>query len=238
MGYRYLASFDRDRNCQACSNRGWQFFTESEHELIAKLDSCHQEVFGSPYFDTLNTVHWGEVPSTRYCPKCTGLEGCAEEKSRFAQWRLHLRALETLVSRVRQGESFDPRAAGYYPTGGKGPVKLAKSPPPGQTHARKKRSPIILSDELTQLASLRKSGALTEEEFKLAKQKLLGSTSPNGRKRQNTKPDIYEEPPNLPEENDPIFSIGDRVSHPNFGTGRVISISGSGCKTEIEINFH
>lgn len=245
---------DRDRNCRACDGWGWQNFTDSEHDLIAQLDSCHQEVFSRPYFED-RAIESGK-PERRFCPKCCGRERRAEDKSRFAQWRLDLRALETLVSRVRQGESFSPiepngggslndslgqkfaAESGRTYTYNSVYMNLAKSPHPGRTHALKKRSPLSLSDELTQLASLRKSGALTEDEFKLAKQKLLGSTSPKRRMRQTTKPEINEEPPDLPEENDWRFSIGDRVSHPDFGTGRVISISGSGRKEEIEINFH
>lgn len=92
--------------------------------------------------------------------------------------------------------------------------------------------------ELAALAKLHDEGVLTDEEFKLAKQKLLGSTSPKGRRDHTTKPKVNEEPLELPEEIDRKFSIGDRVSHPSFGTGRVTSISGSGRKAEIEINFH
>lgn len=245
---------DRDRNCRACGGWGWQNFTDSEHDLIAQLDSCHQEVFSRPYFED-QAIGTGK-PELRFCPKCCGRERRATDKSKFEQWRLDLRALEMLVSRVRQGESFSPiepdgggslndslgqmfaAESGRTYTYNSVYMNLAKSPRPGRTHARKKRSPLSLSDELTQLASLRKSGALTEDEFKLAKQKLLGSSSPKRRKRQTTKPEINEEPPDLPEENDWRFSIGDRVSHPDFGTGRVILISGSGRKAEIEVNFH
>ncbi len=92
--------------------------------------------------------------------------------------------------------------------------------------------------ELAALAKLHDEGVLTDEEFKLAKQKLLGSTSPKGRRRRTTKPEVNEGSPDLSEENEPTFGIGDRVSHPSFGTGQVISISGSGRGAEIEIHFH
>lgn len=243
---------DRDRNCRACAGWGWQNFTDNEHDLIAQLDSCHQEVFRSPYFDVrgLGAV----IPGRRFCPKCCGRERRAEDKSHFAQWRLDLRALETLVSRVRQGESIGmiehaetdflhalerlvATDRGEIYTCDSVYMKLAKSQRPEETRARKKRNVPSLSNELTELASLRKSGVLTEKEFKLAKQKLLGSAHPKTRKRQTTKPK-NEGPPDLPEENDPKFTIGERVSHPNFGTGRVASISGTGREAEIEINFH
>lgn len=108
-------------------------------------------------------------------------------------------------------------------------------PPPKTRASRAKTS---LSMELAALAKLRDEGVLTDEEFKLAKQKLLGSTSPKRRRNHTTKPKVDEEPPELPEETDRKLSIGDRVSHPSFGTGWVTSISGSGRKAETEINFH
>lgn len=103
---------------------------------------------------------------------------------------------------------------------------------------RASRARTSLSVELAALAKLHDEGVLTDEEFKLAKHQLLGTTSPKGRRRRTTKPEASEGSPDLSEENEPTFSIGDRVSHPSFGTGRVTSISGSGRKAEIEINFH
>jgi len=108
--------------------------------------------------------------------------------------------------------------------------------PSSKTRARRVKT--SLSEELAALSKLHDEGVLTDEEFELAKQKLLGSTSPKRRRGHSTKPKVNEEPPELPGETDRKFSIGDRVSHPIFGTGRVTSISGSGRKAEIEVNFH
>ena len=96
-----------------------------------------------------------------------------------------------------------------------------------------------LADQIAALAELHEVGVLTDEEFKLAKQKVLGSTSPAKRKlRAPRQEDEDMGPPDLPEDNDLKFSVGDRVSHPLFGTGRVRAITGSGRKAEIVINFH
>lgn len=263
MGTKGEESFppkNRDKNCRSCAGYGRLDFTTREHNLIEELDSCHQEVFGSPYFEVHNTAHWGQLPSQRFCPKCCGLERRARDNSQFAQWRLDLRALKTLVSRVQQGEKFGDIEAAYSHQSnsdfneridrilniknGKTStyesvyMKLAKKTLAKQNRTVRTRNRPNLSDELTRLAHLKESGDLAEEEFKLAKQKLLGSPNPNGRKRQPRKQEIDDRPPSLLEANQFKFDVGDRVSHPQFGRGRVISISGSGSKTEIEIKFH
>ena len=243
MGTKSEESFppeNRDKNCRGCAGYGWLDFTTREHNLIEELNSCHQEVFGSPYFEVNNTAHWGQLPSQRFCPKCCGLERRTRDNSQFAQWRLDLRALKALVSRVHQGEKFGDIEAAYSDQSnsdfnerigrmlniksGRAStyesvyMKLAKSTRPKQNRVGSKRNSPSLSDELVQLASLKESGDLTEEEFKLAKQKLLGS-------------------PDATDKNHLTFSVGDRVSHHQLGRGRVTSISGSGRTTEIEINF-
>ena len=116
-------------------------------------------------------------------------------------------------------------------------MRIAKKKRLKQSRAGSTQNRPSLSDELTQLAHLKESGDLTEEEFKLAKQKLLGAHNPKGRKRQPRKQEIDVRPPGLLEANQFKFDVGDHVSHPQFGRGRVISISGSGSKTEIEIQF-
>jgi hypothetical protein len=243
MGTKGEMSFppsDRDMDCRACSGHGWKDFTAREHDLIANLDSFHQEIFGSPYFEVHNTAHWGQLPSKRFCQKCCGQERRASDNSQFAQWRLDLRALKTLLSRVHRGERFGDIETAHQAYPGRGLAEgiremmiiesggtytyesvymfLAKNTRPKQTRTGKTRNRQSLSDELVQLASLKKSGDLTEVEFKLAKQKLLGS-------------------PGVTEKNHLTFSVDDRVSHPQLGRGRVTSISGSGSTTEIEINF-
>lgn len=245
MGTKGEESFppeNRDKNCRGCAGYGWLDFTTREHNLIEELNSCHQEVFGSPYFEVHNTVHWGQLPSQRFCPKCCGLERRARDNSQFAQWRLDLRALKSLVSRVQRGERFGDIetahqnyatsenslsdemqarkiiASGRTYTYESVYMRMAEKTRPKQSRGGNTRNRPSLSDELTQLAHLKKSGDLTEEEFKFAKQKLLGS-------------------PDVSEKNHHTFSVGDRVSHPQHGRGRVASISGSGRTTEIEINF-
>jgi hypothetical protein len=245
MGTKGEMSFppsDRDMDCRACSGHGWKDFTVREHDLIAKLDSFHQEVFGSPYFEVHNTAHWGQLPSERFCQKCCGQERRASDNSQFAQWRLDLRALKTLVSRVQRGERFGDIetahknyatsenslsegiqarmiiASGRTYTSESVYMRIAKKTRPRQNRTGSARNRPSLSDELVQLANLKESGDLTEEEFKLAKQKLLGSSG-------------------VTNKNHLTFSVGDRVSHHQLGSGRVTSISGSGPTTEIEINF-
>lgn len=200
MGTKGEMSFppsDRDMHCRACSGHGWKDFTAREHELIANLDSFHQEIFGSPYFEVHNTAHWGQLPRERFCQKCCGQERRALDNSQFAQWRLDLRALKTLVSRVQQGERFGDieTARQTYSAPGFAEAKrgdmiiarggtytyesvymfLAKNTRPKKSRTGRTRNRPSLSDELVQLASLKESGDLTEEEFRLAKQKLLGS---------------------------------------------------------------
>ena len=264
MGTKGEESFppeNRDKNCRGCAGYGWLDFTTREHNLIEELNSCHQEVFGSPYFEVHNTVHWGQLPSQRFCPKCCGLERRARDNSQFAQWRLDLRALKSLVSRVQRGEKFGDIETAHqnYPTSKNSwseeiqaemivssgrtytyeslYMRIAKKKRLKQSRAGSTRIRPSLSDELTQLAHLKESGDLTEEEFRLAKQKLLGAHNPKGRKRQPRKQEIDVRPPGLLEANQFKFDVGDHVSHPQFGRGRVISISGSGSKTEIEIQF-
>jgi hypothetical protein len=97
---------------------------------------------------------------------------------------------------------------------------LANSPRVVQSSASRKKSRpnTSLVEELTQLASLRSSGALTKEEFKRAKQKLLGSISPAKRKLQALRQEDEDMgPPDLPEDNESKFSVGDRVSHSGLG---------------------
>ncbi len=179
-------------SCGACGGYGWVGFTLSEQRLVEQLESAHQEVFGSPYFD-LNYIG-AQFPAGRFCLKCCGPERRTRDDRQIAQWRRDLRALKKLVSRVREGESF------------KGDVwmnfeQLAKSPRPKKEKKRKrqKRSKPSLSEELAELARLRETGALNELEFKVAKHKLLDAPNPKKLKRQAARKENDEGPPDLPE---------------------------------------
>ena len=228
---------DRDMNCRQCSGYGWVAFTIREQDLVEQLDSCHQEVFGRPYFEV--DYIGGEVPRQSFCPKCCGQERLARTETQFAQWRLDLRALRTLVIRVRRGETFSysqldteewtvkamtheltDLAWKRHSTWESRLMYLANSPRVAKSSASRKKSrpnPSLV-EELTQLASLRSSGALTKEEFKRAKQKLLGSISPAKRKLQALRQEDEDMgPPDLPEDNESKISVGDRVSHSGLG---------------------
>ena len=179
---------NRDRSCGACGGYGWVGFTLSEQRLAEQLESAHQEVFGSPYFD-LNYLG-AEFPSKRFCLKCCGLERRTSDDENFAQWRRDLRALKKLVSRVRKGETFELKGGREWWFAATTEFEhLANSPRPKKEKQRKKqsRSKPSLREELAELARLRETGALTELEFKVAKHKLLDAPGPTKRKRQATR---------------------------------------------------
>lgn len=188
-------------SCGACGGYGWVGFTLSEQRLVAQLESAHQVVFGSPYF---NLDYLGaEFPSKRFCLKCCGQERLSDDEFQIARWRRDLRALKILVSRVRKGETFELKGGTEWTSFSivTEIEHLANSPRPKKEKQLKKqsRSKPSLSEELAELARLRETGALTELEFKMAKHKLIDAPGPKKRKRQVTRKKDDEGPPDVPE---------------------------------------
>jgi len=155
-----------------------------------------------------------EFPTKRFCRRCCGEDRFRADEDKFAQWRRELRALKTLVSRVRKGETFVLTGAARWQYTVEDPSThtyetefehLAKSPRPKKEKQSKKqskkqsRSKPSLSEELAELARLRETGALTQLEFILAKHKLLDAPSPKKRKRRTTRKKNDEGPPDVPE---------------------------------------
>lgn len=213
-GSQHFPPKDRNPNCRRCSGYGWVPLSPTEQLLVDEVESDHRTVFGTSYFGD----HFGGgVPSQKFCPGCCGSERRSRDRRDFTQLRLNRRALRTLVNRVRRGEKFsEPHddgvetmvqqlkdlADGTHSTVDSPLMKLARSPRPKQTRKPKKQhsTKVGLSGELAQLASLRRSGDLTDDEFIRAKQKLLGQSSSKLKKKRPARGQDDEGPPDLPEE--------------------------------------
>jgi hypothetical protein len=111
------------------------------------------------------------------CPKCQLRDSPFGLFSRYHSSKL--KALRVLAKRTEQGETFDPEYRTYPESLVKNltaEIKRARKP---KSAGRKTRvSKQSLSEQLAQLAELKDAGALTAEEFKLAKQHLLKSPKP------------------------------------------------------------
>jgi hypothetical protein len=85
--------------------------------------------------------------------------------------REELTALRILAKRTERGEKFSREDLDFG-----SPASLLRDRPlPKKKVAKSKKSSQSLSEQLTQLAALKESGALTAREFKIAKERLLGT---------------------------------------------------------------
>ena len=127
-------------------------------------------------------------PGHKMCPEC--YEYYAKDDSfRRGDMRTELKALRILAKRTERGEKFTRKNLG----GNRPSDLLRDSPLPKPKIVKPKTSKVSLSEQLTQLAALRESGALTAQEFKLAKERLLGTSKTTAKgKRKKKKGGGYE----------------------------------------------
>jgi hypothetical protein len=140
----------------------------------------------------------------------------------IAKLRLTRRTLKALVNRVRRGENISAIARHFRDLetdedvedqmvlslrdfarrGRLNEQAMGRRPKQARTPKKQRPSRDGLSGELAQLARLRRSADLTEDEFIRAKQKLLGQSSSKRKKKRAARRQDDEGPPDLPEESE------------------------------------
>ena len=154
---------------------------DEEFEMLMNL------VFGREKLSEGFSHYSPPPPKHKRCPRCH--EDKAEIDLNVIEWRRkELKALRILAERTERGEKFsherpnDDRPSTVLrnrPLPKKKALKSKKSNQsqvPKKTVTKSEKSNQSLSEQLSQLAALRESGALTAREFKLAKGRLLGTS--------------------------------------------------------------
>ena len=111
-------------------------------------------------------------PKCKWCPECKESDAWWYSSKR-EDFRKELMALRILAKRTERGEKFSGDRTNHWRWK---PSEYLNSPLPKPKIVKPKTSKVSLSEQLTQLAALRESGALTAQEFKLAKERLLGTS--------------------------------------------------------------
>ena len=157
-------------NCRLC--RGYKFVRKTSRELkedeeFARLNEL---VFGPEEWG-LGSRGETPPPKCKWCPEC--YESHAKDDFfRRRKMRTDLKALRKTAERIERGEKVSREKLGEN----RPSDLLRDSPLPKPKIVKPKTSKVSLSEQLTQLAALRESGALTAQEFKLAKERLLGTS--------------------------------------------------------------
>ena len=167
-------TFPNPSNCRLC--RGDRYVRKTSRELKEDVEFARlmdlvfepePEVFGLG-----GPRRKVAPPGQKICPECYMFY--AEDDSIFwrGDMREELKALRILAKRTERGEKFTRKNLGMN----RPSDLLRDSPLPKPKIVKPKTSKVSLSEQLTQLAALRESEALTAQEFKLAKERLLGSS--------------------------------------------------------------
>lgn len=148
--------------------------TSREIRTKEEIEALTDFVFGAEVpREGFGSRGWHSPPegNFKYCPECQIAD--IGNPSPSAQ----LRALRVLARRTENGETFHS----YFRSD---PVGLLRENPTSKASKAGRKKSVgrksgasrqSLVGQLAQLAELRKAGALTAEEFKLAKQRLLNS---------------------------------------------------------------
>lgn len=147
--------------------------TSREKRTKEEIEALTDFVFGAEApREGFGSRGWHSPPegNFKYCPECQRADIGIPSPS------AQLRALRVLARRTENGESFHS----YFRSDPVG--VLRENPTSKATKVGRKKSVAhksgasrqSLVGQLAQLAELREAGALTAEEFKLAKQRLLG----------------------------------------------------------------
>lgn len=161
-----------DQNCQRCKGRGYVPLTSREIRTREEIEALTDFVFGAEE-EGFGMSMRPRPPEDnfKYCPECQLSYGTPNYSS------ARLRALRVLARRRENGETFKSHFRSD-------PVGVLRENPTSKANrvGRKKSvgrksgaSRQSLVGQLAQLAELREAGALTAEEFKMAKQRLLNS---------------------------------------------------------------
>lgn len=159
-------------NCRLCHGDGWVPKTSRERNEDEKFEMLMElvygpaeivEGFGGPGRETAPPKH-------KMCPECHE-DDAVWEAIRRGSMREELKALRILAKRTERGEKFSREDLDF----GSPALLLRDRPLPKKKVAKSKKSSQSLSEQLTQLAALKESGALTAREFKIAKERLLGT---------------------------------------------------------------
>ena len=162
-------------NCRLCHGDGWVRKTLRERNVDEEFEMLMNLVFGTEDiedgFPHYGRPLFGAPPKHKRCPRCH--EDEAESDLREIEFRRkELKALRILAERTERGEKFsrDQLLLDEGPS-----TVLRNRPLPKKKALKSKKSSQSLSGQLTQLAALKESGALTAREFKTAKERLLGT---------------------------------------------------------------
>ena len=169
-------TFPNPSNCRLC--RGDRYVRKTSRELKVDVEFARlmdlvfepePEVFGLG-----GPRRKVAPPGQKICPECYMFEWGYDSDSIFwlGDMREELKALRILAKRTERGEKFTRKNLGMN----RPSDLLRDSPLPKPKIVKPKTSKVSLSEQLTQLAALRESGALTAQEFKLAKERLLGTS--------------------------------------------------------------
>ena len=98
-----------------------------------------------------------------------------------------------------------------------------------------------LTNDLESLEAMLERGSLTEAEFKIAKQEILGKSEvehdpKTDRRKSKSKKQVIKNKHELIDVGYKL-KVGDDVEHPSFGKGVIVNICGSGMSVEATIEF-
>ena len=99
-----------------------------------------------------------------------------------------------------------------------------------------------LTNDLEALEAMLERGSLTEAEFEIAKQEILGKTEVEqdpkaNRRKSKSKKAAQEKIENEAIDDRTKLKVGDDIEHPSFGKGVIVNIRGSGMSVEATIEF-
>lgn len=160
--YRNFRRFGKSE-CRRCGGNDLVQKTLREISEDDEQDALHLRVFGPEEVGFVNAPYRAPV-GHKWCTLCHPFREREDLQP-------NLRALRVLADRTERGEKFTREQHGgdFFKN------LVREMSPPKRNNVKPKKTNNSLSEQLTQLAALRKTGALTAKEFKLAKQRLLES---------------------------------------------------------------
>ena len=163
-------------DCRLCRGDRWVRMTSREINQDEEFERLMDFVFGPlepvPEPEGFGAPGPSLPPECKWCPECKEWDAGWDSLKR-KEMRTELMALRILAKRTERGEKF----SGDRTTRNScKPLDYLDIPLPKPKIVKPKTSKVSLSEQLTQLAALRESGALTAQEFKLAKERLLGTS--------------------------------------------------------------
>ena len=173
-------------DCRLCHGDGWVRKTLSERNVDEEFEMLMNLVFGpediEEGFASYGRERFLAPLKHKRCSRCHEDEAESDLREIYFR-RKELKALRILAERTERGEKFSR---------GEPSTVLLNHPLPKKKATQSKKSNQSLSEQLTQLAALRESGALTAQEFKLAKERLLGTrkTTAKGKSKKKKRGEV------------------------------------------------